>query len=88
MKSTILLTIAIFLVSAPAPDPSSISEISGGFLFAPNADALRADALRAAENKAGPVIAAAGENPAGTTESAAADEGKTTRKKTRPARRD
>ena len=32
MKSTILLTIALFLLSAPAPDSDVISEISGGFL--------------------------------------------------------
>ena len=32
MKSTILLTTAIFLASAPAPDSKTISEISAGFL--------------------------------------------------------
>ena len=32
MKSTILLTTALFLASAPAPDSKTISEISAGFL--------------------------------------------------------
>jgi len=32
MKSTILLTIALFLAIAPSPDPKTLSEISGGFL--------------------------------------------------------
>ena len=32
MKSTILLTTALFLASAPAPDAKTISEMSGGFL--------------------------------------------------------
>ena len=32
MKSTLLLTTALFLVSAPSPDSKSISEFSGGFL--------------------------------------------------------
>lgn len=32
MKSTILLTTVLFLVSAPSPDSKSISEFSGGFL--------------------------------------------------------
>ena len=32
MKSIILMTIAIFLVSAPPPDAKTIAEISGGFL--------------------------------------------------------
>lgn len=32
MKSTILLTTALFLASAPAPDSGAISELSGGFL--------------------------------------------------------
>jgi len=33
MKSTILLAIALFLVSAPSPDSNIISEISAGFLL-------------------------------------------------------
>ena len=33
MKSLILLTTALFLVSAPSPDSKSISEISAGFLI-------------------------------------------------------
>ena len=32
MKSTILLTTALFLASAPAPDSDTISELSAGFL--------------------------------------------------------
>ena len=32
MKSTILLTTAIFLAIAPSPDSKILSEISGGFL--------------------------------------------------------
>ena len=32
MKSTILLTIALFLAVAPSPDSKALSEISGGFL--------------------------------------------------------
>jgi len=32
MKSIILMTTAIFLVSAPSPDSKTISEISAGFL--------------------------------------------------------
>jgi len=36
MKSTILLTTAIFLASAPAPDSKAISELSAGFLSPKN----------------------------------------------------
>ena len=32
MKSTILLTIALFLAIAPSPDSKALLEISGGFL--------------------------------------------------------
>ena len=32
MKSTILLTIALFLAIAPSPDTKALTEISGGFL--------------------------------------------------------
>ena len=32
MKSTILLSTALFLASAPSPDSKAISEISAGFL--------------------------------------------------------
>lgn len=32
MKSTILMTTAIFLASAPAPDSKTVAEISAGFL--------------------------------------------------------
>jgi len=37
MKSTILLTAALFLMSAPSPDSQVVSEFSGGFLI-PNSD--------------------------------------------------
>jgi hypothetical protein len=32
MKSTILLTTALFLASAPAPDSETLAEVSAGFL--------------------------------------------------------
>ena len=36
MKSTILLTTALFLASAPSPDAKTISELSAGFLSVDN----------------------------------------------------
>ena len=33
MKSTILMTTALFLLSAPTPDSKTISEMSAGFLL-------------------------------------------------------
>ncbi len=36
MKSTILLTAALFLACAPSPDTQTISEFSAGFLFLKN----------------------------------------------------
>ena len=42
MKSTILLTTALFLVSAPAPDAKTISELSAGFLSVDDDYALMA----------------------------------------------
>jgi len=45
MKSTILLTTALFLASAPSPDTTSISEFSGGFLADTNAHELMAAEL-------------------------------------------
>ncbi len=42
MKSIALLTTALFLASAPTPDSDTISELSAGFLLAPNAQALMA----------------------------------------------
>ena len=36
MKSTILLTTALFLASAPSPDAKTISELSAGFLSVSN----------------------------------------------------
>jgi len=43
MKSTILLTIALFLISAPTPDSKTISEISAGFLVPSDSVGLLAD---------------------------------------------
>ena len=45
MKSTILLTIALFLLSAPTPDSNAISEISGGFLKSNHVAGLMASEL-------------------------------------------
>jgi len=42
MKSIALLTIALFLASAPTPDSDTISELSAGFLLPTNAQALMA----------------------------------------------
>ncbi|MCP4047107.1 MAG: hypothetical protein GY732_14100 [Gammaproteobacteria bacterium] len=42
MKSIILMTTAIFLLSAPFPDSETISEISAGFLLIPSEKALAA----------------------------------------------
>jgi len=42
MKSTILLTTALFLMSAPSPDSKSVSEMSGGFLVKTNESGLMA----------------------------------------------
>jgi hypothetical protein len=36
MKSTILLTTALFLASAPSPDAKTISELTAGFLSVDN----------------------------------------------------
>ena len=43
MKSTILLTTALFLMSAPAPDAKTISEFSGGFLAENSDSGLRSN---------------------------------------------
>lgn len=40
MKSMIVLTTALFLVSAPSPDSKTISEFSAGFLIDPNVAGL------------------------------------------------
>jgi hypothetical protein len=45
MKSTILLTIALFLLSAPTPDSNAISEISAGFLVSSHVAGLMASEL-------------------------------------------
>ena len=42
MKSTILLTTALFLASAPSPDSKTISELSAGFLSAGDNQGLMA----------------------------------------------
>jgi len=42
MKSTILLTTALFLMSAPSPDSKSVSEMSGGFLVGTDETGLMA----------------------------------------------
>ncbi len=42
MKSIILMTTAIFLVSAPSPDSKTISEMSAGFLSMSSETALSA----------------------------------------------
>jgi hypothetical protein len=42
MKSTILLTTALFLASAPSPDAKTISELSAGFLSVNNDHGLMA----------------------------------------------
>jgi len=42
MKSAILMTTAIFLVSAPAPDSKAISEMSAGFISPSSETALSA----------------------------------------------
>ena len=42
MKSTILLTTALFLASAPSPDSKTITELSAGFLLTGNNHGLMA----------------------------------------------
>ena len=42
MKSIALLTIALFLASAPSPDSNTLSELSAGFLSANNAHPMMA----------------------------------------------
>ena len=42
MKSTILLATAIFLISAPAPDSKTLSEMSAGLLAAKHETGLLA----------------------------------------------
>lgn len=43
MKSTILLTTALFLASAPSPDSKTISELSAGFLSTDNHGLMAAE---------------------------------------------
>jgi hypothetical protein len=45
MKSTILLTTALFLASAPSPDSKAISELSAGFLSPASDQGLMAAGL-------------------------------------------
>ena len=52
MKSTILLTTALFMASAPSPDTTSISEFSGGFLADTNEHELMAAELTSDQNRA------------------------------------
>ncbi len=47
MKSTILLTTALFLASAPSPDSKTISELSAGFLSTGDNHGLMAAELTA-----------------------------------------
>ncbi len=47
MKSTILLTTALFLASAPSPDSKTISELSAGFLSTGDNQGLMAAELTA-----------------------------------------
>lgn len=42
MKSIALLTIALFLASAPSPDSETISQLSAGFLSSVNVQPLMA----------------------------------------------
>ena len=43
MKSTVVLTIALFLASAPSPDSKAVSEFSAGFLSPAGQHVLMAD---------------------------------------------
>ena len=45
IKSTALLTVALFFTVAPSPDAEIWSEITGGFLQAGNATGIPADEL-------------------------------------------
>ena len=49
MKATILLTTAIFLLSAPAPDSKTLSDASAGLLAPQNESGLMASDEAAAE---------------------------------------
>ncbi|MDX1459624.1 MAG: hypothetical protein R3348_01035 [Xanthomonadales bacterium] len=42
MKSVVLLAIALFLISAPAPDARDIAEMTSNFIVPENAPGLRA----------------------------------------------
>jgi hypothetical protein len=46
LKPTILMTITLFLLSAPAPDSNTISEVSAGFLMAQEHTSLLASQNR------------------------------------------
>lgn len=43
IKPTLLLALAIFMVSAPNPDAEAIAEITGGFIVPEHAFPLNAD---------------------------------------------
>jgi Skp family chaperone for outer membrane proteins len=49
IKPTLLLALAIFMVSAPNPDAEAIAEITGGFIVPEHAFPLSADELRRPE---------------------------------------
>ena len=57
MKSTILLTTALFLASAPSPDSTVISEFSAGFLVPKTERGLMASeaALHSGADTTGPM---------------------------------
>lgn len=61
MKSTILLTIAIFMAIAPSPDSTVISEISAGFLASGDNPGMIAEgpALNSINDKGAPAKIAA-----------------------------
>ena len=61
MKSTILLTIAIFMAIAPSPDSKVISEVSAGFLASGDNPGMMTDgpALNSINDKGAPAKIAA-----------------------------
>lgn len=46
IKPTLLLALAIFMVSAPNPDAEAIAELTGGFIVPEHAFSLSADEMR------------------------------------------
>jgi hypothetical protein len=45
VKATILLAIALFLVTAPTPDPAAIAQATGNFIVLESPDGLQASDL-------------------------------------------